>query len=112
MSELKILTMKALRTPLPGGGTLRGAFDVEIAGLRLRSCRIIETDRGDLIVKPPKCADARGNGRGGIRFVDTELWAAFKTRSLAAYAALDGDDDKRGVSRFLNHNRSKEWHRH
>lgn len=91
MSEITITRMRLMMVPInEERGHMAAKFNAQFRGICLNECRIIRAPSGKFEVRAPHCAGPRGNGRGGVRFVDMDLWGAFKNRALAAYEAASG----------------------
>jgi hypothetical protein len=95
MSEIVITQMRVLMMPLgEERGHMAAKFTAQFRGLCLKECRILLRPTGELLILPPLCAGPRGNARGGLRFIDQDLWADFRTRARAAYDVAMGIDQQ------------------
>ncbi|MGR3494074.1 hypothetical protein [Citreimonas sp.] len=89
-TTIKITDLQVIDAPFSNRkGQLMALFSVATAGMEIKSCALIETTAGDVVVKGPNGKNHKGNAVS-VQFIDPALTAAVLKRAHDAYLACTG----------------------
>ncbi|SDL72199.1 hypothetical protein [Aliiruegeria lutimaris] len=87
-----IATMSVIDGPANGiGNRLLALFDLEVAGLRISNCLLVQNADGLALAKGPTGKNHKGN-LIRAQFISPEVVRAVTRRAASAYTALTGRD--------------------
>jgi hypothetical protein len=89
LSDLIAITSISLLRNTDDGRRLVAMFDVEIAGIAIKGCALVRTEKGGVAINTPHVPGARERG---VWFTDALLHNAVIVSARKAYRALGGND--------------------